>query len=67
MTVAELITELTKLSPTLRVVTRGYEGRYRDVSKLEPLDLALNVHTEQYYGPHKEWEEGRPKCSGVLI
>jgi len=53
MTVAELIVKLQKLDPSLRVVGPGYEGGYYDVKVFEPFEIALNVNTEWYYGPHE--------------
>ncbi len=54
MTVAELIEQLGKLDPTLRVVTHGYEGGYDDVDGFRELEIALDVHKEWYYGPHED-------------
>ena len=53
MNVGKLIAELQKLDPTLRVVGAGYEGGYYDVTIADPFEIALNVNTEWYYGPHE--------------
>lgn len=53
MTVRELIENLQQLDPDLYVVTQGYEGGYCDVNINGPFDIALNVNTEWYYGPHE--------------
>ena len=61
MTVAELIEALSKLDPTLRVVTNAYEGGYDDVKSesLNPFVLALNVNDPEHwwYGPHEIVQE----------
>lgn len=55
MTVKELIEQLQQLDPDIHVMTSGYEGGYRDVYyKGGLMEMALNVHTEWYYGPHED-------------
>ena len=56
MTVADLIKELEKLDPTLNVFVKGYEGGYNDARIGDVRDVALNVHSEWYYGKHEDWE-----------
>ena len=53
MTVKQLIEELQQLDPNLHVFTRGYEGGYEEVEISEEREIALNVHSEWYYGPHE--------------
>ena len=58
MTVKELIEQLQKLDPDIHVMTGGYEGGYRDVNYGGGFtDVALNVHTQWYYGPHEEADD----------
>lgn len=54
MTVFELIERLKQLPPNVRVVTRGYEGGYCDITEIQEKKLRLNVHREWFYGPHDE-------------
>lgn len=55
MTVKELIEQLQQLDPETRVMTNGYEGGYRNVYYEGGLmEIALNVHTQWYYGPHED-------------
>jgi len=55
MIVKELIEQLQQLDPDLHVFTEGYEGGYNDlVTVSEIRDIALDVHTEWYYGKHEE-------------
>ena len=55
MTVKELIEQLQQLDPEAHVMTNGYEGGYRDVNYEGGLmEIALNVHTQWYYGPHED-------------
>jgi len=58
MTVKELIEQLQTLDPDLHVFTPGYEGGYEDVFSVNNIvEVALNYHTDWYYGPHVEAEE----------
>ena len=54
MTITELIL-LLQAQPdhNQRVIVRGYESGYNDITKLEPIKLKLNVNTEWYYGSHE--------------
>lgn len=54
MTVKELIQQLQQLDPNLHVFTRGYEGGYCDINGFESKEVALDVNTAWYYGPHEE-------------
>jgi len=55
MNAAELITKLQALPDhSKRVIVRGYEGGYHDITKFEFVNLRLNVHKEWYYGNHDE-------------
>jgi hypothetical protein len=57
MTVAELIEKLQQFPPETRVVVAGYEDGFNDVAWVDGLDIALNVHTEDYYGAHENSED----------
>ncbi len=54
MKVKELIEKLQELDPETRVMTSGYEGGYKDANVSDVCEIALNVHTEWYYGPHED-------------
>jgi hypothetical protein len=55
MTVKELIEQLQTLDPDLHVFVQGYEGGYDDVGPISNvIDIALDVHTEWYYGKHED-------------
>lgn len=54
ITIAELIQKLKSYPPELRVVLPGYEGGYNDLTRLGTINLALNVHPEDYYGNHDD-------------
>ena len=59
MTVRELIESLSKIQDqNIRVMVRGYEGGWRDVMSIDPtpIEMALNVNTEWYYGKHENVE-----------
>jgi hypothetical protein len=39
-------------------MTEGYEGGYKDVCcNGDSMEVALNVHTEWYYGPHEQADD----------
>jgi hypothetical protein len=59
MTVKELIEQLQKLDPELHVFVDGYEGGYDDVAVSEVKEIALNVHSEWYYGKHDNVDDDR--------
>jgi aminoglycoside/choline kinase family phosphotransferase len=72
MTVKELIEQLSTIEDqNARVMTNGYEGGYHEISQInpEPMDMALNVNTEWYYGAHEKAEnvyhEDREKYESV--
>jgi hypothetical protein len=72
MTVKELIAELQTLDPDLHVFTPGYEGGYEDVVSVGDIkEIALNYHTQWYYGPHVEAEaehkESHTIVKGVIL
>ena len=54
MTVRDLIRQLTELDPDLRVFTQGYESGYDDPRISEEKSIALNVHSDWYYGKHED-------------
>ena len=56
-TVAELIAELQKYPPNMRVMGPGYEGGLHDIGGTVEVNVALNINTEWYYGPHEKWDE----------
>lgn len=75
MTVQELIDQLQQLDPNTRVFKNGYEGSYNDVTNVSSeVEMALNVHSEWWYGEHdlveeldKEQLEGKTIVKGVII
>jgi hypothetical protein len=54
MNVDQLIKRLQMYTPDLRVVVRGYEGGYNDVSRFENLKIVLDYYDEWYYGKHED-------------
>lgn len=53
-TVSELIEKLKTFSPDTLVLVDGYEDGYADIGAITPSKVTLNVHKEEYYGPHDE-------------
>lgn len=53
MKVRELVELLGYQDQELDLVISGYEGGYRDLQGVNELELALNVNTAWYYGPHE--------------
>lgn len=57
MTVKELIEQLQKLDPDIRVMTNGYEGGFQDAESFterDVIEVVLNANTSWYYGPHED-------------
>jgi hypothetical protein len=56
MNVQQLIEELQKHPPEMRVIVSGYEGGYCDLDLPRQQSIRLNVHSPEdwYYGPHDD-------------
>ncbi|MFN9113279.1 MAG: hypothetical protein ACK5XN_24685 [Bacteroidota bacterium] len=54
MTAKELIEQLQQLDPDTRIFTNGYEGGYCDAEISSPKQIALNIHKEEWMGPHED-------------
>jgi hypothetical protein len=54
MTVTQLIEILRQYPPDLRVIVSGYEDGYNDISIFEEKEIAVDIHTEWYYGQHTD-------------
>jgi hypothetical protein len=67
MKVAELI-ELLRAQPSeSRVVLRGYEEGYADVSGLRKRPITLNVHPEWWNGPHEVSKTGADEIAIEIV
>lgn len=74
MKVKDLIASLQAMDPEHMVVIPGYEGGVTELIDLRTVTIALNVHTEWYYGEHDVIlrDDGRPylehkKAQAVLL
>jgi hypothetical protein len=57
MTAKELIEVLQAFDPETRIFTKGYEGGLEDAGIKGPVtDIALNINSKWYYGPHEYLE-----------
>jgi hypothetical protein len=56
MNVQQLIEELQKHPPEMRVIVAGYEGGYNDLDSPKQKSIRLNVHPPEdwYYGRHED-------------
>ena len=56
MNVQQLIEELQKYPPKMRVIVNGYEGGYSDCDPPKSTRIRLNAHGEDmwYYGRHDD-------------
>jgi hypothetical protein len=56
MNVQQLIEELQKHPPEMRVIVNGYEGGYEDLASPHQKSIRLNVHAPDkwYYGQHDD-------------
>ena len=68
MNVQELITALQSYSPEMRVIVRGYEGGYHDLTSPKETAIRLNVHERDcwYYGPHEDADYSLGNQDGAL-
>ena len=71
MTAQQLIEKLQQIDPEMRIFVNGYEGGYSDATVSEIRDIALDVHTEWYYGTHadatSDLAEGKVIVKGVVL
>ena len=54
MTVAELIQQLKTFSPDTKIVIRGYEDGYNDISKLRSVKIKPNENADWYLGEYED-------------
>lgn len=67
MTVKELKEYLSKFPDDLRVMERGYEGGYNDITGGEQKKIALDVNNEWYYGSHEDASSTYHNLKGKTI
>ena len=60
MNVQQLIEELQKYPPEMRVIVQGYEGGYSDCTLPEPTRIRLNVHEEDDWCTGRHDDESYP-------
>lgn len=53
MTIQDLIDKLQQFDPALKVVLTGYEGGCYFLYNARQVNIALDVNTDWYYGPHE--------------
>lgn len=58
MNVGELRKALDEMPDEMIVVVAGYEGGVTPLLEGRHVNLALNVHSEFYYGKHQVYEPG---------
>ena len=52
MTAEVLINLLRELPPEIKIVVRGYEEGYNDISQLKPIKLRHDADSKWYYGEY---------------
>jgi hypothetical protein len=57
MTAKELIEELGKIPPETRIVIRGYEDGFNDISQFRKVKIISNPEAQWYYGEYASSEE----------
>ena len=69
MNIKELIEMLYQFDPETRVIVKGYEDGFNDISEVKEMSIMLNVHREWYYGVHDkpcpEYKEMLPNSTEV--
>lgn len=54
MTASELITLLQGQPPDIKIVVRGYEDGYNDISQLKPVKISKDKNSKWYYGEYSK-------------
>ncbi|MEO6455593.1 MAG: hypothetical protein ABIN97_16045 [Ginsengibacter sp.] len=54
MTASELISELQKLPPDVKVVIRGYEDGYNNILELKPVRIKQTPDSHWYVGEYDD-------------
>ena len=73
MTAKQLIEKLQQIDPEMRIFVDGYEGGYNDATVSEIRDIALDVHSDWYYGTHEDADhsyyevEGKTIVKGIVL
>jgi len=67
MTAKQLIEKLQQIDPEMRIFVDGYEGGYNDATVSEIRDIALDVHSDWYYGTHEDADHSYYKVEGKTI
>jgi hypothetical protein len=57
MTASELIQHLKQLPPATKIVVRGYEDGYNDITELTKRRVKHNPDAEWYYGEYTDSKE----------
>lgn len=66
MKIGELIKRLQEMGPEVEVLVPGYEGGYREISEaFKVIDVALDVNTHWWLGPHERLEEVPKKAIDI--
>lgn len=58
ITVKELIEKLKSMPQEAIVLVDGYEGGLCDIGSIKACLVDVNIHSEDYYGPHEESSTG---------
>ncbi|MFA7308178.1 MAG: hypothetical protein WC026_16070 [Hyphomicrobium sp.] len=67
-TVAELIAELSKLDPNMRVMVQGYESGLHDcdVPEIRTAEVNANPDEDWFFGPHNELFDGQKRTENSI-
>jgi len=67
-TVAELIAELSKLDPNMRVMVRGYEEGLHDcdVPEIRAVRINANPDGDWFFGPHELLFDGQNRTEDSI-
>ena len=67
MNIEQLISVLQKYDPKARVIVQGYEEGYCDIHSLKEVPIKLDVHSEDYNGPHEKVDKSDADETAVWI
>ena len=67
MKISELIEQLKKYPPNMRVIIPAYESTYDDVNALYETEILLNVNPGWYFGDHEDAGSKKSDETALLL
>ena len=61
MNVQQLIEQLQKHPPDMRIIIQGYEGGFNDLDRVEPKEIIVNANDGH------SWWKGKHECPNITL